>query len=101
MLISYLQTGLKSTLDQAILRHREGHPEVSLDGYRKVDEMPFDFSRKIMSIVVDEPDGRRRLLSKGAPEEMLRLCTTLHAECETLSCPSAFAPDPRGQRDAL
>src|SRR6266851_2204278 len=46
MLISHLQTGLKSTLDQAILRHREGHPEVSLDGYRKVDEMPFDFSRK-------------------------------------------------------
>jgi Mg2+-importing ATPase len=101
MLISYLQTGLKSTLDQAILRHREGHPEVSLDGYRKVDEMPFDFSRKIMSIVVDEPDGRRRLLAKGAPEEILRRCTTFEAESETFPCPPGFAQDLREECDAL
>jgi Mg2+-importing ATPase len=101
MLISYLQTGLKSTLDQAILRHREGHPEVSLDGYRKVDEMPFDFSRKIMSIVVDEPDGRRRLLAKGAPEEILRRCTTFEAEGETFPCPPGFAQDLREECDAL
>jgi Mg2+-importing ATPase len=101
MLISHLQTGLKSTLDQAILRHREGHPEVSLDGYRKVDEMPFDFSRKIMSIVVDEPDGRRRLLAKGAPEEILRRCTTFEAEGETFPCPPGFAQDLREECDAL
>jgi Mg2+-importing ATPase len=101
MLISHLQTGLKSTLDQAILRHREGHPEVSLDGYRKVDEMPFDFSRKIMSIVVDEPDGRRRLLAKGAPEEILKRCTTFEAEGETFPCPPGFAQDLREECDAL
>jgi Mg2+-importing ATPase len=101
MLISHLQTGLKSTLDQAILRHREGHPEVSLDGYRKVDEMPFDFSRKIMSIVVDEPDGRRRLLAKGAPEEILRRCTRFEAEGETFPCPPGFAQDLREECDAL
>jgi P-type Mg2+ transporter len=101
MLISHLQTGLKSTLDQAILKHRERHPEVSLDGYRKVDEMPFDFSRKIMSIVVDEPDGRRRLLAKGAPEEILRRCTTFEAEGETFPCPPGFAQDLREECDAL
>jgi Mg2+-importing ATPase len=101
MLISHLQTGLRSTLDQAILQHQERHPEVSLDSYRKVDEMPFDFSRKIMSIVVDEPDGRRRLLAKGAPEEILRRCTTFEAEGQTFPCPPGFAQDLREECDAL
>jgi len=101
MLISHLQTGLKSTLDDAILRHRDRHAEVSLDGYRKVDEMPFDFSRKIMSIVVDEPDGRRRLLAKGAPEEILRRCTSFEAEGGTFPCPPGFAEDLREECDAL
>jgi Mg2+-importing ATPase len=101
LLISHLQTGLKSTLDQAILKHRERHPQLSFDGYRKVDEMPFDFSRKIMSIVVDEPDGRRRLLAKGAPEEILRRCGTFEAEGETFPCPPGFAEDLREECDAL
>jgi Mg2+-importing ATPase len=101
MLISHLQTGLKSTLDRAILKHQERHPEVSLDGYRKVDEMPFDFSRKIMSIVVDEPDGRRRLLAKGAPEEILRRCATFEAEGERFPAPLGFREDLREQCDAL
>ena len=101
MLISHLQTGLKSTLDRAILEHRERHQDVSLDGYRKVDEMPFDFSRKIMSIVVDEPDGRRRLLAKGAPEEILRRSTHFEAEGQLYPCPPGFADDLREQCDAL
>jgi len=101
MLISLLQTGLKSTLDQAILRHQEDHSEVSLTGYRKADEMPFDFSRKIMSIVVDEPDGRRRLLAKGAPEEILRRSTLFEAEGEILPCPPGLADALREQCDHL
>jgi P-type Mg2+ transporter len=101
MLISHLQTGLKSTLDRAILKKREERPELSLDGYRKVDEMPFDFSRKIMSIVLDEPDGRRRLLAKGAPEEILRRCSSFEAEGETFPCPPGFAQDLREACDAL
>jgi Mg2+-importing ATPase len=101
LLISHLQTGLKSTLDQAILKKRDERPELSLDGYRKVDEMPFDFSRKIMSIVADEPDGRRRLLAKGAPEEILRRCTSFEAEGETFPCPPGFAQDLREACDAL
>ena len=101
MLISHLQTGLKSTLDLALLQHRERHPEVSLDGYRKVDEIPFDFTRRVMSIVVDEPDGRRRLLAKGAPEEILRRCVSFEAEGETFPCPPGFADDLREECDAL
>ena len=101
MLISHLQTGLKSTLDHAILKHREGHAEVTLEGYRKVDEIPFDFSRRIMSIVVDEPGGRRRLLAKGAPEEILRRSTSFEAEGDIFPCPAGFAEDLREQCDAL
>jgi len=101
MLISHLQTGLKSTLDHAILKHQERHPEVTLEGYRKVDEIPFDFSRRIMSIVVDEPEGRRRLMAKGAPEEVLRRCTSFEAEGGTFPCPPGFANDLREECDAL
>jgi P-type Mg2+ transporter len=101
MLISYLQTGLKSTLDHAILKHQERHPEVSLDGYAKVDEIPFDFSRRIMSVVVDEPDGRRRLLAKGAPEEILRRCARFEVDGGTFPAPPGFTDDLREQCDAL
>jgi len=101
MLISYLQTGLKSTLDLAILKYGKSDPNVSVEGYRKVDEIPFDFSRKIMSIVVDEPDGRRRLLTKGAPEEVLKRCTSFEAEGDIFPCPPGFAEDLREQCDAL
>ncbi len=101
MLISYLQTGLKSALDVAILKFGRSDPNISVEGYRKVDEIPFDFSRKIMSIVVDEPDGRRRLLTKGAPEEVLKRCTNFEAEGDTFPCPPGFAEDLREQCDAL
>jgi Mg2+-importing ATPase len=101
MLISHLQTGLKSALDHAILKHREQHLEVELTGYCKIDEMPFDFTRRIMSVVVDEPTGRRRLLAKGAPEEILRRCTAFETDGEVLPAPAGFAEDLREQCDAL
>jgi Mg2+-importing ATPase len=74
LLFSFLnsshQTGLKSPLDDAILKFRE----IDISRFRKVDEIPFDFVRKRVSIVVEE-DGRRLLVAKGAPEEVLRVCT--------------------------
>ncbi|MDD5172017.1 MAG: magnesium-translocating P-type ATPase [Candidatus ainarchaeum sp.] len=66
---SYFQTGLKNLLDKAILRHSH----LSIAGYRKLDEIPFDFSRKLMSVVVEE-DGKHILISKGAPEEIIKRC---------------------------
>jgi Mg2+-importing ATPase len=101
MLISHLQTGLKSTLDHAILKHQERHPNVHLDGYRKVDEIPFDFSRRIMSVVVDQPDGSRRLMAKGAPEEILRRCSAFEAEGEVYPAPASFVEDLREECDLL
>ncbi|MEM1582574.1 MAG: magnesium-translocating P-type ATPase [Candidatus Bathyarchaeia archaeon] len=67
---SYHQTGLKSPLDEAILRFRD----VDVKDYRKVDEVPFDFVRKRLSIVV-EHQNQRFMITKGAPEEVAKVCS--------------------------
>jgi Mg2+-importing ATPase len=66
------ETGIRSPLDAAILRH--GAPESP--GYEKVDEIPFDFERRRLSVVLRTPDGgeRRLLICKGAPESILAAC---------------------------
>ncbi len=74
-LISHFQTGLKNVLDRAILDHREVNDLVPLERFQKIDEIPFDFQRRIMSVVVETPEGGRRLLTKGAPEEIFRRST--------------------------
>lgn len=78
-LISHFQTGLKNVLDRAVLKYSELHREMSVDKYNKVDEIPFDFSRRMMSVVVEGPDGQRQILTKGAPESVFKKCT--HFEC--------------------
>jgi Mg2+-importing ATPase len=72
---SHFQTGLKNVMDRAILQHEHVREERGLAGYAKVDEVPFDFARKVMSVVVRLPDGTHRLICKGAPEEVFRRCT--------------------------
>ena len=81
-LISHFQTGLKNVLDRAVLKHTELHKELSLEKYSKVDEIPFDFSRRMMSVVVEGPDGERQLLTKGAPEAVFAKCTHFENEGE-------------------
>jgi Mg2+-importing ATPase len=71
---SFFQTGLKNVLDRAILDNREAQELVDVAGYRKVDEIPFDFSRKLMSVIVETPEGHYRIICKGAPEEVFRRC---------------------------
>jgi Mg2+-importing ATPase len=73
---SYFETGLKSPLDDAILAHAA---HLSVAAWRKIDEVPFDFERRRVSVLVD--DGRTRLLVvKGAFEDMLRLSTRYEAD---------------------
>lgn len=72
---SYFQTGLRNVLDRAVLAHCEVHQELNIPQYTKVDEIPFDFSRKIMSVVVARTGAEQRLITKGAPEEIFRRCT--------------------------
>ena len=81
-LISHFQTGLKNVLDRAVLRYSELHKELCVDTYSKVDEIPFDFSRRMMSVAVQGPDGQRQLLTKGAPEAVFTRCTQFESDGE-------------------
>ena len=79
-LISHFQTGLKNILDRAVLHHQELHGALSLDKFSKIDEIPFDFTRRMMSVVVERPDGQRELLTKGAPEAVFAKCTQFESD---------------------
>ena len=81
-LISHFQTGLKNVLDRAVLQHQELHRELSLEQYSKLDEIPFDFSRRMMSVVVEGAGGQCQLLCKGAPEAVFAKCTQFESEGE-------------------
>ena len=81
-LISHFQTGLKNVLDRAVLKYTELHKELSVEKYSKVDEIPFDFSRRMMSVVVQGADGQRELLTKGAPEAVFSRCTQFISDGE-------------------
>ena len=74
-LISYFQTGLKNLLDRAILDIADFHAKALLDKYKKLDEIPFDFTRRMMSVLVQDPEGKAILLTKGAPEEVFHHCS--------------------------
>lgn len=73
---SYFQTGLKNLTDKAILSHvRELQLEHLKDDSLKVDEIPFDFTRRRMSVVVENKLHKRQIITKGAVEEMLSICS--------------------------
>jgi Mg2+-importing ATPase len=69
---SRFQTGLKNLMDKAVLAHRNLEP--TAEHYSIVDEIPFDFQRRRMSVVVSNGDGQELLVCKGAVEEMLAIC---------------------------
>ncbi|WP_114820451.1 magnesium-translocating P-type ATPase [Chryseobacterium sp. KLBC 52] len=72
---SFHQTGLKNLLDQAVLDHAEVHNLMRADElYQKVDEIPFDFERRRMSVILNTSKGKHLMICKGAVEEMLPLC---------------------------
>jgi P-type Mg2+ transporter len=73
---SHYQTGLKNLLDRAVLDRVELKTELRLEqDYRKIDEIPFDFQRRRMSVVVSEREDHHELICKGALEEVLAVCT--------------------------
>ncbi|MGD0518161.1 MAG: magnesium-translocating P-type ATPase, partial [Thermoguttaceae bacterium] len=77
---SHFQTGLRNVLDRAILDHTEVIEASALQTFRKADEIPFDFSRKLMSVVVETPEGIHRLICKGAPESVFQRCAQFELE---------------------
>lgn len=77
---SYFQTGLRNLIDIAVItKQDELGSEELIQRYTKVDEIPFDFERRRMSVVVQDAAGKTQLVTKGAVEEMLRCCA--FAEC--------------------
>jgi Mg2+-importing ATPase len=70
---SRFQTGLRNLMDKAVLTHRDLEPIASR--FHVVDEIPFDFQRRRMSVVVSDGRGEQLLVCKGAVEEMLQICT--------------------------
>lgn len=74
---SHYQTGLKNILDRAIIERKK----VPVKQCTKIDEVPFDFSRKIMSVIIED-EGRHRLITKGAPEEIYKRCTKFNLDGE-------------------
>ncbi|NAW51092.1 magnesium-translocating P-type ATPase [Elizabethkingia argentiflava] len=74
---SFHQTGLKNLMDKAVLEHVDLHDYLKVEEqYIKVDEIPFDFQRRRMSVVLKKHNGKHLLICKGAVEEMLELCTS-------------------------
>ena len=73
---SFYQTGLKNLLDRAVLEHGDVHDLLKVESrFKKVDEIPFDFQRRRMSVVLEQENGKHLLICKGAVEEMLTVCS--------------------------
>jgi len=82
---SYHHTGLKNLLDEAILDHEELEERLKAkDKYRKIDEIPFDFVRRRMSVVVEDETGLNTLICKGAVDEVLSQCTRVELNGELM-----------------
>jgi len=94
---SFNQTGLKNSLDVAVLEFALQHEVVDkLKHYRKIDEIPFDFVRRRMSVVVRNGDNQNLLVCKGAIEEVLPLCVSAHDQkAEAMGGVVPFTPDMR------
>jgi Mg2+-importing ATPase len=98
---SHFQTGLKNVLDRAILDHREVHAEINVPAWEKVDEIPFDFSRRIMSVVVETPEDTHRIITKGAPEEVFKRCAKFELNGRLYEMNQIFLDDLRLEYEAL
>jgi Mg2+-importing ATPase len=98
---SHFQTGLKNVLDRAVLEHHEVHRTTAIPDWLKVDEIPFDFSRRLMSVVVETPDGTHRLICKGAPEEIFKRCTRFELEEEVHPIDQILIEDLREEHETL
>jgi P-type Mg2+ transporter len=73
---SFHQTGLKNLLDVAVLEHAaDVHDHLKAEDFLKIDEIPFDFNRRRMSVILEQQNHRHLLICKGAVEEVLDLCT--------------------------
>ena len=75
---SFYQTGLRDLIDEAILKHDEAKEKLEINNFKKIDELPFDFDRRRMSVIVGDGDNSKHLLvCKGAVEEVFAVCSSV------------------------
>lgn len=75
---SYFSTGIKNLIDNAIIAYGNEHKvKEDVASYKKIDEIPFDYDRKRMSVVIEDTQGKHRIITKGAVEEILKICTSV------------------------
>ncbi len=99
---SHYQSGLKNLLDHAVLEHAEVHRKLhALHVYQKVDEIPFDFERRRMSVIVKKGQASNLLICKGAVEELLGVCSHFQKGDSILPLEPAHMEDARQLVKAL
>ncbi|WP_254510245.1 magnesium-translocating P-type ATPase [Anatilimnocola floriformis] len=98
---SHFQTGLKNILDRSILAHTETHAHAAIPEYEKVDEIPFDFQRRIMTVVVRTPKDMDLVISKGAPEEIFARCNEFELDGKRLSMDHLFIEELKEEYEQL
>ena len=82
---SYFSTGIKNLIDKAIIAFGSEHGvKEDVSKYKKIDEIPFDYDRKRMSVVIQDTDGKVRIITKGAIEEILKICATVKDGSQTV-----------------
>src|SRR5690606_26854669 len=98
---SHFQTGLRNVLDRAILDIAQSNLPLSIDRFEKVDEIPFDFARRLMSVIVKTPDGANRLICKGAPESVFACCDRFYLDGEILPMDPLLIEELKEEHDSL
>ena len=99
---SYFQTGLKNLIDLAVIeKQREQGAGRLIETYCKVDEVPFDFERRRMSVVVSDPTGKTQMVTKGAVEEMLACCAWVERGGRVLPLTEALQEQVLARADRL
>ncbi|MGB9712143.1 MAG: magnesium-translocating P-type ATPase [Dissulfurimicrobium hydrothermale] len=98
---SHFQTSLKNVLDRAVLAHREVHDQFHVPDYIKEDEIPFDFNRRLMSVVLKTPKGENLLICKGAPEEVFKRCSRFEYKNDLYNIDEMWLNDIRIEYDKL
>ena len=99
---SWFQTGLKNLIDLAVIeKQRQLGADAIAENYSKVDEVPFDFERRRMSVVVCDRAGKTQMVTKGAVEEMLDCCAWAERGGEALPLTDQVRRQALAQADRL
>ena len=82
---SYFQTGVSNILNETILKHEEAKEKLEIANYQKVDEIPFDYNRRKMSVIVSKEKDKSLLICTGAVEEIIASCSSVLVNNKVIS----------------